>query len=69
MQDAQKQEASRSIGSKSSQPGRSEMAGIDFVLEGATNQVDWREGMLAYLIVKIEPPLGGRSTFLVKREC
>jgi hypothetical protein len=37
--------------------------------EGATNQVDWRAGMVADLIEKIEPPPSGRSTFLAKREC
>jgi hypothetical protein len=40
MQDAQKQEASRSIGSKSSEQGPSEMAGRAFMSEGATNQGD-----------------------------
>jgi hypothetical protein len=69
MQDAQKQEASRSIGNKSSKTGPSEMAGIAFVSEGATNQVDWRATMVADLIAKTEPPPGGGSTFLAKREC
>jgi hypothetical protein len=70
MQDAQEQEASRSmIRGKSSKTGPSKMAGIDFVSEGATNQVDWRAAMVADLIAKIEPPPGGRSTFLAKREC
>jgi hypothetical protein len=45
------------------------MEGIAFVSEGAANQVDWRAGMVADLIAKIEPPPGGRSTFLAKREC
>jgi hypothetical protein len=59
MQDAQEQEASRSmIKGKSSHTGPSEMAGIVFVSEGAANQVDWREGMVADLIAKIEPPSG-----------
>jgi hypothetical protein len=44
MQDAQKQEASWSIDSKSLQLGPREMAGIDFVSKGAANQVDWRAG-------------------------
>jgi hypothetical protein len=54
---------------KSSKKGPSEMAGIAFVSEGATNQVDWRAAMVADLIAKTEPPPGGRSTFLAKREC
>jgi hypothetical protein len=49
--------------------GLSEMAGIDFVSEGATNEVDWRETMVADLTGKTGPPPGGRSTFLAKREC
>jgi hypothetical protein len=71
MQDAQEQEASRSMirGSESSETGQSMMAGIAFVSEGATNQVDWRAGMVADLVAKIEPTPGGRSTFLAKREC
>jgi hypothetical protein len=71
MQDAQKQEASRSMfkGNKSSKKGLNEMAGIAFVSEGATNQVDWRVAMVADMIAKTEPPSGGRSTFLAKREC
>jgi hypothetical protein len=65
MQDAQGQEASRSmIIGKSSQTGPSEMAGITFVLEGATIA-----GKVTDLIVKIKPPPSGRSTFLTKREC
>jgi hypothetical protein len=40
MQDAQEQEASRSmIRGKSSQTGPSEMVGIAFVSEGAANQL------------------------------
>jgi len=70
MQDAQERKASRSmIKGKSSKTGPSKMAGIDFVSEGAANQVDWRGSMVENLIAKIEPPLGGRSTFLSKREC
>jgi hypothetical protein len=46
-------------GNKSSKIGPSEMAGKTFVLEGAT--------MVAKM--KTEPPLGGGSTFLTKREC
>jgi hypothetical protein len=65
MQDAQEQEASRSmIRGKSSQTGPSEMVGIAFVSEGAA-----RDGKVADLIAKIEPPASGRSTFLAKREC
>jgi hypothetical protein len=49
-------EASRSmIRGKSSKMGPSEMAGIDFCSEGETNQVDWRETMVADLVVKTEP--------------
>jgi hypothetical protein len=70
MQDVEEQEASRSmIRGKSSKQGLSEMAWIAFVSVGATNQVDWRASMVVDLIVKIEPPPGGRSTFLAKREC
>jgi hypothetical protein len=71
MQDAQEQEASRSMfkGNKSSKKGLNEMAGIAFISEGATNQVDWRAAMVADMIAKTEPPPGGRSTFLAKREC
>jgi hypothetical protein len=57
------------IRGKFSQTGSSEMVGIDFVSKGATNWVDWRTDMVENLIVKIEPPPGGRSTFLAKREC
>jgi hypothetical protein len=45
------------------------MAGIAFMSEGATNQGDWKEDTAADLIANIEPPSGGRSIFLVKREC
>jgi hypothetical protein len=71
MQDAQKQEASRSMfkGSESSKTGPSEMIGIHFVSKGETDQVDWRESMVVDLVAKIEPHPGGRSTFLAKREC
>jgi hypothetical protein len=51
-EDAQKQEASRSIGNKSSKTGLSERAGINFVSKGETNQVDWRATMVADLIAK-----------------
>jgi hypothetical protein len=54
---------------KSSKMGPSEMAKITFVSEGAANQVDWTTNMVADLIAKIEPPPGGRSTFLANREC
>jgi hypothetical protein len=70
MQDAQEQDPSRSmIRGKSSKKGPSDMAGITFVSEGATNQLDWKAGMVADLAMKTGPPLGGRSTFLPKREC
>jgi hypothetical protein len=70
IQYAQEQETSRSmIRGKSSQKGPSKMAGITFVSEGVSNQVDWREGMVVDLIVKVETPPGGRSTFLSRREC
>ena len=70
MQDAQEEEAYRSmIRGKSSKTSLSEMVGIAFVSEGATNQVDWRAVMVADVIMKIEPPPGGGSTFLAKREC
>ena len=45
------------------------MVEIDYVSEGATNQVYWRAGMVADLVANIEPTLGGRSTFFAKREC
>jgi hypothetical protein len=64
------QEAYRSmIRGKSSKKGPSEMERIDFILEGAIDSVDWRATMVADLTVKVEPPPGGRSTFLTKREC
>jgi hypothetical protein len=70
MQDAQEQEASRSmIRGKSLKQGLNEMAGIDFISEGAANRVDWRGTMIADLIAKTKPPPGGRSTFLAKTEC
>jgi hypothetical protein len=70
MQDAQEQEASRSmIRVKSSKKAPSEMAGIAFVSEGAANQVDWRAAMVADPIAKTKPPPCGGSTFLTKREC
>jgi hypothetical protein len=64
MQDVQKQEASRSKGSKSSHTSQSETVGIAFVSQGAA-----RESTVADLIAKIEPLSGGISTFLTKREC
>jgi hypothetical protein len=57
------------IRGKSSKTGLSEMAGIAFVSEGATNQVDWRATVVANLKAKAEPPPSGRITFLTKREC
>jgi hypothetical protein len=52
------------IRGKSSQTGPSETSGISFLSEGTT-----RVGKVIDLIVKIEPPPSGRSTFLAKREC
>jgi hypothetical protein len=71
MQDAQEHNNSRSmfIGSESSETGQTIMEGMASLSKGVTNQVSWREGMVANLIAKIEPTLGGRSTFLTKREC
>jgi hypothetical protein len=70
MQDAHEQEDSRSMfRGKSSKKGLSEMAGITFCSEGATNHVDWRVAMLVDLKTKTEPPPGGGSTFHAKREC
>jgi hypothetical protein len=71
MQDAQDQEASRSMirGSESSETGHTVMEGIASMSEGVSNEVDWRGGMIADLIAKIEPTPGGRNTFLAKREC
>jgi hypothetical protein len=45
------------------------MVGIYSVSEGASNHMDWRAIMVAYLVVNMDPTLGGRSTFLAKREC
>jgi hypothetical protein len=71
MDDAQEKDTSRSmfIGSDLSKIGHTITTGIDYVSEGATNQVYWRWGMASYLVVKIEKNLGERSTFLTKREC
>jgi hypothetical protein len=71
MQDAQEQEASRSMfnGNKSLKKGLNEMARIVFCSEGVANQVDCRVAMVADMIAKTEPPSGGRSTFLTKRKC
>jgi hypothetical protein len=49
--------------------GSSEMEAIAFILEGATNKVDWRATMVVDMIAKREPPQSGRSIFLAKREC
>jgi hypothetical protein len=57
------------IRGKSSKMGPSKMAGTTSVSEGTINRVDWRATMVIDLIMKREPPPGGRSTFLVKREC
>jgi hypothetical protein len=51
----------------SSKTSLSQMAGITFVSEGATNHVDSRATMVGDMIAKKEPPLGGRRTFLAKR--
>jgi hypothetical protein len=71
MQDAWEHEASRSMfkGNKSLKKGLNQMVGIAFGSEGATDEVDWREIVVTDMIAKTEPPLGGRSTFLAKREC
>jgi hypothetical protein len=70
IQNAQEQEASKSMfKGKSSKKGRSKIARIAFISERAANQMDWRAAIVADLIAKTEPPLGGRSTFLTKREC
>jgi hypothetical protein len=70
MQDAQEQEASRSIiRGKSSEQGLSKMAGIAFVSEGAANQEDWRAAMVADMVAKTESLPESGSTFLAKREC
>jgi hypothetical protein len=51
MQNDQEQEAFRSmIKGKSSKMGLSEMARITFMSKGATNQTDWRAGMIADMI-------------------
>jgi hypothetical protein len=57
------------ISSESSERGLREMERIDFMSKGASNQVDWRVGMVVDMVVKVDPTLGGRSTFLTKREC
>jgi hypothetical protein len=49
--------------------GSSVMAGITFCSKRATDQVDCRATMVVDMIAKTKPPLGGRSTFLAKREC
>jgi hypothetical protein len=71
MQDTHEHEVSRSMfkGSESSETGQIMMARITCVSEGASNQVYYRAGMVANLVVKIESTPGGRSTFLTKRDC
>jgi len=54
-------------GSKSSKTGQTIMPRIDYVLEGACNQVYWRPSMVVDLVENIEPTPGGISTFLTKR--
>jgi hypothetical protein len=70
MQDAQEKKGSRSMfkGSESSKIGQIMTAGVNFVPEGETNQVDWRTCMVADLVENIEPNPRWRSTFLTKRE-
>jgi hypothetical protein len=65
----QRAAGSEQLVKKSSKMGPSEMAGIAFVSKGPTNHVDWRAAMVADLVAKTEPPPGGGSTFLAKREC
>jgi hypothetical protein len=71
MQDDKEKKTSRIMfrGSDSSEIGQTIMTGITYVSEGASNQVYWRAGMVAYMVVKIEKNPGWRSTFLAKREC
>jgi hypothetical protein len=45
------------------------MAGISFVLEGATNRVDWRVAMVADRTAKTKLLPESGSTILAKREC
>jgi hypothetical protein len=54
---------------ESLETSQSMKARIDFVLKGATNQVDWREGMVVDLVGNIDPTPSGRSTVFAKREC
>jgi hypothetical protein len=49
--------------------GLSEMVGIASISKGASNQVDWRDSMVAYLVAETKLTRGGKSTFLAKREC
>jgi len=56
-------------GNLSLKKGSNEVAGIALCSEGATDQVNWRATLVADMIAKIEPPLGGGSTFVPKREC
>jgi len=70
MQDAKEKEDSRSmIRGKYSKTCLSEMVWINFYSEEETDHVEWRASMVEYLTTKRKPPLGGRSTFLAKREC
>jgi hypothetical protein len=70
MQDAQEQEASRSIiKGNCLKQGPSKMAGRASVSKGAANREDWRVALVADRIMKMESlPVSG-STFLAKREC
>jgi hypothetical protein len=71
MQDPQEKDTYRSMfrGSESLETDHTIMPGIYFLSKGATNQVYWRDSMVADLVANIEPNPGGRSTFLAKREC
>jgi hypothetical protein len=70
MKDDKKQYTSKiMMRGKYSTMGLRKMTWIYFVSYGAPNRVDWRATMVVALIAKTEPPLGGRSTFLAKREC
>jgi hypothetical protein len=57
------------IGSEPSEIGHTIMEGIASVSEVETNKVYWRVGMVANLIVNIDPNPCRKSTFLTKREC
>ena len=54
---------------ESSNIGQSEMEKIVSVLDGTTNQMDWKRTLVAYSVAKINLTTGGRSTFITKKEC